>query len=300
MRENSRETYRAYVDSRIKPKLGHIKLTRLTPLDIEQWQAEMLEDLSPQTIRHLRALLHQALKSALRKNLVRSNVVEQTDGPKVFKPQRYPLTVEEALTIIEGCEQVENGLAYQVLAYCGLRPEEAIGLCWSDLKISSGARGSLRVNRVVHHPRNGKGWKFYKPKTSNSERVVKFSSQLTQKLTEHRKKQLQQKLRMGKLWRDHDLVFTNDVGEPLKVPALAYRFGKLIKSLEMSEEITMYDLRHFFVTSSLVAGVDFKTVSREAGHSKVSFTMEVYGHVLDEMHDEAADKREQLLKKRSR
>jgi integrase len=53
------------------------------------------------------------------------------------------------------------------------------------------------------------------------------------------------------------------------------------------------------VTSSLIAGVDIKTVSREAGHSKVAFTMDVYGHVLDEMHDMAASKRELLLKSRS-
>lgn len=300
LRENSRHTYEVYVNTYIKPGLGHIKLSRLTPANVEEWQADLLRRLSPITVTHIRTTLHQALKSAQRKNLVRVNVVESTDGPKTKRSQRYPLTIEEGLTIMAACESAEHGLAYRLMAYCGLRPEETLGLAWADLELTNNSRGSLRVNRVAHHLYGKSGWRFHRPKTPNSERVIKFPSELAAQLIEHRKKQLEQKLRMGRLWQDYDLVFTNDIGEPLKRPALAYRFDKLIRQLGLPKQITMYTLRHFFVTASLIAGVDFKTVSREAGHSKVSFTMDVYGSVLDEMHDVAADKRERLLKNRSK
>lgn len=302
LRENSRHTYEVYINSCVKPQLGQIKLSRLSPSDIERWQADLLErrELSATTISHVRNMLHQALKSAFRKNLVRSNAVENTDGPKTSRSQRYPLTVEEALTIMAECESAENGLAYQLIAHCGLRPEEVLGLKWADLELSNGARGVIRVNQVVHHVHGEKTWRFHRPKTESSERVVKFPSDLVARLIEHRRKQREQKLRTGQVWRNNDLVFTDDVGDPLKRPALAYRFVKLIKRLGLPKEITMYALRHFFVTSSLMAGVDFKTVSREAGHSNVAFTLQVYGSVLDEMHDDAADKRERLLKNRGK
>ena len=299
IRENSRHTYQTYIDVYIKPQLGNTKLTKLTPAQVEQWQTDLLKKISAQTVVHVRATLHQAIKSAQRKNLVRTNVIEATDGPKKSRSQRYPLKIEEALRIMIACERAEHGLSYQLMAHCGLRPEEAMGLAWADLELTSGARGSMRVTRVVHHRRSKEGFSFHRPKTVSSERTVMFSADLVARLLDHRKAQLQQKLRMGKLWLDHDLVFTNSVGEPLKRPFLAYRFDKMVKALGLSEEISMYTLRHFFVTSSLIAGVDFKTVSREAGHSNVAFTMNTYGSVLDEMHDTAAIKREQLLKSRS-
>jgi integrase len=184
------------------------------------------------------------------------------------------------------------------MIYCGLRPEEALGLQWADLELSSHTRGVLRVNRVVHHLK-GRGWRFHRPKTVSSERVIKFPADLATKLLEHRKVQLQQKLRAGSLWKDNDLVFANGIGEPLRRQGLEHHFKKMAERIGLPKQVSMYSLRHFFVTSSLIAGVDIKTVSREAGHSKVAFTMDVYGHVLDEMHDTAASKREQLLNSRS-
>lgn len=299
LRENSRESYRVAIDTYIKPKLGGIKLSRLTPDHVEEWQADLLKrEISGKTVSHARTVLYGALKSAKRKDLVRSNAVSNTDGPKIEKPNRYPLTVDEALAIMAACEGAKHGLAYQLLAHCGLRPEEVAGVKWADLDLSSGKRGVLRVNQVVHQMRGGK-WRFHDPKTKSGERVIKFPAETAAKLIEHRKRQLAQKFRMGKLWQDHDLVFTNDIGEPVKQDTLAVKFRRMILSIGLPVGVSMYTLRHFFVSASLIAGVDAKTVSREAGHSKVSFTLDRYGHVLDEMHDAAADKRERLLKNRS-
>ena len=178
-----------------------------------------------------------------------------------------------------------------------MRPEEVIGLQWGDLEIGTNKRGTLRVNRVVHHLPGG-GWRFHKPKTPSSERVVRFPAELSTKLIEHRRSQLEQKFKMGTLWKDLDLVFTNDIGEPHRRDLVAYYFKRLISRIGLPPEITMYALRHFFVTFSLMAEVDIKTVSREAGHKTVSFTLDRYGHVLEEMHDTAADRREALLKTR--
>ena len=58
----------------------------------------------------------------------------------------------------------------------------------------------------------------------------------------------------------------------------------------------LYDLRHSFVTISLAAGIDLKTVSEEAGHASVAFTLDVYGPVLESMRDSAVSKREEWLR----
>ncbi len=72
-------------------------------------------------------------------------------------------------------------------------------------------------------------------------------------------------------------------------------FKKIIERAELPKNFTLYSLRHSFVTFSLLAGVEPKTVSEEAGHASVSFTLDVYAHVLPSMKQSAADKFEKLL-----
>ena len=51
-----------------------------------------------------------------------------------------------------------------------------------------------------------------------------------------------------------------------------------------------HDLRHTFATISLENGDNIKTVSENLGHATVAFTLDVYGHVSDEMRRESAAK----------
>ena len=51
-----------------------------------------------------------------------------------------------------------------------------------------------------------------------------------------------------------------------------------------------HDLRHTFATISLENGDNIKTVSENLGHATVAFTLDIYGHVSDEMRRESAAK----------
>src|SRR6185369_9907500 len=109
-----------------KPMLGHVKLARLTATQIESWQGALLKKkLSQTTVTTARTILHGALKDAKRKNIVRGNVIESTDGTGQGTPNRYPLTIDEALCFLNACEGHRFGLMYEFALTCGLRPEEA-------------------------------------------------------------------------------------------------------------------------------------------------------------------------------
>ena len=178
----------------------------------------------------------------------------------------------------------------------GLRPEEAIGLQWTNLQL--GDRGVVQVSRVIHDLRGG-GWRWHDPKTRNGTRSIVFPSELAAKLADHRRRQLEQKLRSGQSWQDNDLVFCTSLGTPIRPCALQKEFRVVANRAGLPKNVRLYDLRHSFVAFSLVAGVDAKTVSEEAGHASVGFTLDHYGHVLREMHEAASDKREQLMKARA-
>jgi integrase len=298
LRENSRRMYQSTIDSYIKPGLGRVKLTRLSANQIEHWQTELLKRVGKSTTSTARTILYGACKKAVRMKLIRSNPVEGTDGPGRGKPYRYQLSVEEALAIVEAGAGSRFGVMFEMAVICGLRPEELIALRWQDLELNA-ARGVVRVRRVVHHLKGG-GWTWQEPKTISSNRTIVFPGDLAAKLSDHRKQQLQHQLKAGQYWKGNDLIFPTRTGEPVRYCVIHTHFKRIVARAKLSPEINLYSLRHFFVTSSLLAGVDAKTVSGEAGHSKVSFTLERYGSVLEEMHQSASDKREALLRSRKK
>jgi integrase len=268
---------------------------KASPSQIEAWQTELLKRVGKSTVASARTALFGACKKAVQMHMIRSNPVAGTDGTGRGKPRRYHLSIDEALRLVAACEGERLGLLFELSLTTGLRPEEAIDLTWVDLDLTGRLRGALRVRRVVHHLKGG-GWCWQEPKTVNSERKIVFPAELVAKLVDHRKAQLEQKLKVGQYWQNNDLVFTTRLGSPIRYCLLYKHFRKIIDRAKLASAATPYSLRHAFVTFSLVAGVDAKTVSREAGHYKVAFTLDRYGTVLDEMHETASDKRENLLK----
>jgi integrase len=51
-----------------------------------------------------------------------------------------------------------------------------------------------------------------------------------------------------------------------------------------------HDLRHSAATLLIAQGVHPRTVMEILGHSQIAITMNLYGHTLPELHDEAAEK----------
>jgi integrase len=298
LRENSLAMYQNYVTAYIKPHVGSIRLARLRPTQVETMQAELLKDVSGSTAGLARVILNGAMKKAVRLRLIPINPVEGTDPPKRNKSIRYALTVEEALKFLEACETSKFGLAMVFALHTGLRPEELLGLCWPDLELDG--RGVVHVWRVMHQLRGGGGgWRWHEPKSKSGKRSVVFPSHIAVKLIDHRRQQLERKMRMGQHWQSNELVFCSSLGTPIKICALQQEFKSTLKRAKLPASLRLYDLRHSFVTFSLVAGVDAKTVSYEAGHSDVGFTLQTYGSVLTEMRESASDKREELFKNRA-
>ena len=60
--------------------------------------------------------------------------------------------------------------------------------------------------------------------------------------------------------------------------------------------LRLHDLRHSFAVASLRAGDDVKTVQANMGHHTASFTLDVYGHVTEEMKQASAERMEKYIK----
>lgn len=60
-------------------------------------------------------------------------------------------------------------------------------------------------------------------------------------------------------------------------------------------EMRLHDLRHTFAVASIRAGDDIKTVQGNLGHATAAFTLDVYGHVTDQMKRDSADRMQQYI-----
>lgn len=174
-----------------------------------------------------------------------------------------------------------------------MRPQEYLGLKWSDVDLE---RGSATVRRAIVWKREkGGGWSFAEPKTSRSRRTIPLPALTVKALLEHKRQQGIERLRLGCDWQDHGLVFPTSIGTPYTLSSLTNKWFKpaLVKA-ELAG-FNLYSLRHTHATLLLANGENAKVASERLGHSTVVLTLDTYSHVLPDMQQQAAERIENLL-----
>jgi integrase len=101
------------------------------------------------------------------------------------------------------------------------------------------------------------------------------------------KDQLERRMLLGAEWNPTDLVIERGDGYPVHPDVLSRRFQRLTLRMGMAG-VRLHDLRHWYATECLKAGVHPKVVSEALGHASVAFTMDIYSHLLPTMQEQAS------------
>lgn len=201
------------------------------------------------------------------------------------------LNREQARSFLEFARQDAYRVLWVVALETGMRPEEYMGLRWRDVDLKEGV---LMLQRALKWMKGGE-WRLDDLKSDGARRKLRLSDELRRHLVDHRKAQLEERLAAGKDWQDNDLVFTAEIGKPLRIENLTRRHFKPILRVAQLPDIRLYDLRHTSATLLLLKGVHVKIVSERLGHTDVALTLNTYSHVLPDMQHEAAAAIGQLL-----
>jgi integrase len=135
-------------------------------------------------------------------------------------------------------------------------------------------------------------------KTRHSRRTLTLPALAIKALKAHRKAQLGERLRAGAEWNNvHDLVFTMRDGRPVHPSHLRDVLASLLTTAGLPK-IRYHALRHTAATLLLLDGAPLFDVSRVLGHSEISTTSDIYGHLLPEMAAAAATRMDTLLNRR--
>ena len=222
--------------------------------------------------------------------MIPRNPAALVDPPKVRREEIVPLDPPQARLFLDASQGEQFEALFVLSLTTGLRMGEALGLKWSDVDIEA---ATLRVNRQLQRMRrdseNGAPGTlaFSEPKNA-SRRTVDLSLRSCMALRSHRKRQMEERLRDGAVWRDHGLVFATTVGTPLDAQNIVNRhFKPLLKRSELPD-IRWHDLRHTYATLLLARGVHPKYVQTALGHASIQLTLDTYSHWMPSMGRDTA------------
>ena len=285
VRPRTFSNYRLQARRHITPALGGIKLKALTPAHVQGLYRQKLDaGLSAASVRSIHAVLHRALKQALRWGLVPRNVTEAVDIPQLVHEEVRALSPEEARVFLEAARGDRYECMYVVAVTVGLRRGEVLGLKWTDVDLEA---ATLRVARQLQRMRDGSGLRFTAPKGGKG-RTVSLPPRTVEALRAHRARQAQERLKAGSLYRDGNLVFATRVGTPLGPSNIDRRSFKPLLAKAGLPDVRFHDLRHTCATLLLSKGVNPKFVQELLGHADVGLTLNTYSHYLPSMGDQTA------------
>ncbi len=293
VRPKTYQGYKQLIRLYVKPELGALMLSRVTPERVQMLYNKMGENgLSPRTVRYTHSVLRSALQQAVKWGKLHRNPCDLVDLPRQERKEMQVLSPEEAARFIDATVYSKRKALFTLLITTGMRPGEAYGLKWDDIDFT-GRR--VTVNRTLSRAGTGKSWTLEDPKTARSRRSIPVPPSAMSDLREHKKEQAAEKLKAGGKYNDHGFVFATCSGEPLdESNVLTQDFKPLLRDAGLPA-IRLYDLRHTCATLLLAAGENPKVVSERLGHASIVLTLDTYSHVLPGMQQAATDKLEAML-----
>lgn len=290
----TRDSYERTVRNHIKPALGQVRLTALTPLQIQSFYNSLMTEkgLSPKTVKNVHGIFHRALEKAVRLGYIRINPTAACDLPKAERKEIHPMEEEEIIRFLEAIRDHKFGYIYWVTLFTGMRQGEVLGLTWDCVDFE---KNTLLINKQLQKT-DKVGGRYILTKTKNSRsRVVTVAPSVMMVLQRQFFRQKLMERDAGPAWNNEmNLVFTNELGKHLCHFTVYKHYKKIVQEIGLPEE-RFHDLRHSYAVAALESGDDIKTVQGNLGHATASFTLDVYGHVSQKMRQQSADRMEEFI-----
>lgn len=282
-------SYSKIVEKHIIPSIGSIIIEKLQPMHLQRYYSQKLQTLSNRTVQYHHRILKEALSHAVQWQLLNRNPADAVQAPKNKQKEIELPDLSNIDRLIHASKDHPDHIIIISAVFTGMRRGELLGLRWQDLDFD---KNLLYVRNTLQRlPDKGKF--FTEPKSKKSRRQIIIPQFLTNLLKDHRKKQLEERFKLGHLYQDLDLVFPRPDGTPADPGTVSHRFKALVDKIGLSG-LRFHDLRHFHATLLLAENINPKKVQERLGHQTISLTLDVYSHLIPSMQNEIAEKLEEI------
>lgn len=256
----------------IEPCFSDFNIDEIKPIKLEEWQNNLLNKYSVNSVIRYRSILNLILKKAFDNDIIKINPLEKIKYPssinKKFKKLNeldetdiYPFNRKEIVLILKEAKGNLYYFIYLMLS-TGMRPGEIIPLTWNDINFD---KKRIAVDKTIIRGKIGD------VKTQSSVRYVDILPTLESKL-----KELQQ------LNISSKYLFISNYKKPFNShTVIARRFKKLLSKLKIKER-NLYNLRHTFASIMISEGQNILWISKMLGHKNISITLKVYAKFIKE------------------
>jgi integrase len=265
--------------------------------------------LDEQTILHHHKLISSMLNKAIKWQLIKDNPAKYIDAPKVHKEEAKSYEYNHAIMLINALDDApfKYKMLITLTIYTGVREGELMGLEWSDVDFKNNIITLRQASQYI--PGEGTFTKE-RLKTTMSKREFFMPKLVMQLLEAYQSWQKVYSMKMKNKWIDSKRLFTQDNGLPMHpytptkwLPQFIKKCNAKVmanpaipekdKSKYLLPELNFHGLRHTNISLLIKAGIDIPTVSRWAGHSRKSTTLDTYSHsskTIDKRPAEALEK----------
>jgi integrase len=284
------QRYRQLAENQIVPHLGAMLLQKLRPLDVETWHTALRNGgrvrgeggIAPRTIGNAHRILGKALRDAARNGMVARNVVSEQSAPKAADDEM--VIVRDVPGLVERLREWRLGTVAMVSLFTGMRLGEVLAVRLNRVDLD---RRVAQVREALEQTK-AHGIRFKPPKSKAGRRDITLPDVLVEALREHRKRQLEFWMQLGRgRLPDDALLFANLDGGPLSPNAVSAAWADFADSIGMPD-VTFHGLRHTHASQLIDEGVDIVTISKRLGHAKPDITLRVYAHLFRKDDSRAA------------
>jgi len=277
IRENTRRDYERNIRLYLLPYFSGVKVRSITPEMVEAFRTRSLENgVGRRTVNKCHTLLSAILRYAMRYRWISFNAAAEVRKLRDERQHQGDSLAENILTPLEVKKLLESTddrwrVIILMALSTGMRQGELLGLKWGDIDWTA---------KQVHVRQQYTCGRLCELKTKSSRRSIGLSNELTLELKKW-------KLRCPK--GEHDLVFPSGAGNHENHGNLLRRgFYPALRRAGL-RKITFHSLRHSFASFLIAKNVHPKRIQALMGHSSIKITMDVYGHLMKDSDNEAAN-----------
>ena len=278
-------TYSSYA-AMIKRPVGpyfrqrNLTLRELEARHLQMFYSEMLRKVKPNTVIHYHAIIHSALKYAVKTDMLVQNVADKVDRPKKNSFQPVFLSAEEMQKMFEALRGIKLELPVLVAAFYGFRRGEVLGLKWDAIDFERGTISVIRTVTTITVDGKQTEIEQQSAKTKSSLRTLPLIGSFREYFLQVKEAQKHNKQICGNCYNhEYDgFVFVDELGERMRANYLTSAFPKFLEDHGL-RRMRFHDLRHSCASLLLANGVPLKHIQEWLGHSDFTTTANIYAHL---------------------
>lgn len=284
--ENTYQSYLTIAKAHILPYFQNLNksLINISRDDIQQYINFKYENgrfdgkggLSAKTVKSHIVIIKQALKEAVKSNLILANPSEYVVMPKI---KRYEPNFYTAAQIQELLSAAQNSQLYGIIYFTvcfGLRRSEVLGLKWDSVNFEL---NTLTIKHTVVRFTST----IEKDQTKNisSYRSFPLTEETKNMLIKLKEKEEANRNLFGSEYINNDYIFKRDNGKTYSPDYISRGFSKIL-SINNLPHIRFHDLRHSCASLLVANGFNLKDIQEWLGHADIQTTANIYAHLDSE------------------